>query len=195
MPSAQGSLIAPAFVVGSAAVAHRGIPRWDRSMFVAINSLPGHLQYPLWAPMQAGSLGGALGTGLLVGLRRDRNLGLEIAVAGTVAWLAAKAIKAAVGRERPSKTVGSTQLRLGAAESGLGFPSGHAALAMTSATLLGRSASRRHRLTLGAVPALVGFSRIHVGAHYPLDVLGGWALGLAVADATSRSFARFRTEA
>jgi undecaprenyl-diphosphatase len=34
-------------------------------------------------------------------------------------------------------------------------------------------------LTLGAIPA-VGLARVYVGAHLPLDIVGGAALGLAI---------------
>lgn len=33
----------------------------------------------------------------------------------------------------------------------------------------------------------VGVSRVHVGAHYPLDVGGGWAFGATIADGYRRA--------
>lgn len=174
-----------ATLAASAVVAAKGVPQWDRSLFVGVNDLPGALQYPLWAPMQVGSLGGAVGVGILVGWKRDRRLGTEVVVAGATAWLAAKVIKTAIARDRPAAAVESTELRLGAADSGLGFPSGHAALGTTTAALLARRSPSRRAIGLIAIPALVGFSRVHVGAHYPLDVVGGWALGVVVADTVS----------
>lgn len=62
---------------------------------------------------------------------------------------------------------------------GYSFPSGHST---NAATVFGALAVnlRKRWMTIVAVviPLLVGFSRIVVGAHYPTDVLGGWALGL-----------------
>ena len=65
------------------------------------------------------------------------------------------------------------------AAQGYSFPSGHSA---NASSLFGSVAAslRRKALTVIAVviAVLVGFSRVTVGAHYPTDVLCGWALGL-----------------
>ena len=70
---------------------------------------------------------------------------------------------------------------------GPGFPSGHS---MTAVTLYGlilsqvwpRLGSERTRrlaaLGAGLAVFLVGFSRLFLGDHYPLDVLGGYSFGL-----------------
>lgn len=76
-------------------------------------------------------------------------------------------------------------------ETGLGFPSGHAmaALVVGAAALYlwslrppgvrGGSWKAKARAGLGvvAVVLLVGLGRVYTGAHYPSDVLAGWALG------------------
>jgi undecaprenyl-diphosphatase len=48
------------------------------------------------------------------------------------------------------------------------------------------SASSRE---LGGLAVAVGVARMYVGAHLPLDVIGGFGLGLAV-DATVRRYLR-----
>jgi len=89
--------------------------------------------------------------------------------------------KEIIGRPRP----------VGAA---LGFPSGHVTAASTyfflAAYLIGKrlNASEGKRPLLwvaaGIIVALVGVARIVLGAHWPADLLGGVALGLAIASAT-----------
>ena len=66
-------------------------------------------------------------------------------------------------------------------QNSFGFPSGHAELAVA---LLGLIALRYRRpaltIALALLAALIGVSRLVLGVHFPLDVLGGWLLGLAV---------------
>jgi membrane-associated phospholipid phosphatase len=65
------------------------------------------------------------------------------------------------------------------------FPSGHAAAAFAFAHGVG------HVLPTAAVPlralaALVAYSRVHTGVHYPADVLAGALIGVTLSEATTR---------
>lgn len=67
------------------------------------------------------------------------------------------------------------------------FPSGHAALAFASATLLSlRDKKRRGLYFLFA--CLVGFSRIYLGYHYFFDAVGGAVIGIITAVIFNRFF-------
>jgi undecaprenyl-diphosphatase len=64
------------------------------------------------------------------------------------------------------------------------FPSGHTAAAFAFATAVG------HVLPLAGVPlrglaALVGYSRVHTGVHYPGDVIAGALIGAVVAEVSA----------
>jgi undecaprenyl-diphosphatase len=60
------------------------------------------------------------------------------------------------------------------------FPSGHAATSFAAATILA-FAFPRLALPLLVLALAVGFSRIYVGVHYPLDIAGGALIGVVVA--------------
>ena len=63
------------------------------------------------------------------------------------------------------------------------FPSGHAASSFACAATLARFAPRRVAVVLYVLAALIAYSRVYVGVHYPLDVIGGALLGLLIARA------------
>ncbi len=68
------------------------------------------------------------------------------------------------------------------AAQGYSFPSGHSASAVAAYGSLAAHEKKRKLLWVLAVvlPLLVGFSRVYVGAHFPTDVLCGWALGAVI---------------
>ena len=155
------------------------VPVLEADAFWLLNHLPAALFPVIWLPMQAGSVGavGAV-TGLAL-LARRRLLAAELAVAGVLAWGLAKIIKLFFERPRPGVLFPDAVLH-GDVVTGLGYLSGHAAIASTLATVAGPWLPRRLRRLAWALALLVGASRIYVGAHFPLDVLGGYALGWAI---------------
>ena len=151
--------------------------------FRVVNRLPDAAYPAVWPVMQFGALAAvpaAAGAALLAG---RRTLGVQLAVAGGGAWTAAKVVKRLRVRGRPPSLLADVNVR-GAEATGGGFVSGHAAvaaaLAATAAPLLGR---RGRALRLMA--PVVALSRLYVGAHLPLDALGGASLGLLIESAVS----------
>lgn len=112
----------------------------------------------------------------LVVLWRTRSwlTGLTFALAAGGGWLAAEPVKVIVHRARPDGTLLANPLL--AETSFDSFPSGHTCLAtalVVTTVLMFRSHRARRWIIAGgvAVVILVAWSRLYVGAHYPLDVL------------------------
>jgi undecaprenyl-diphosphatase len=84
-----------------------------------------------------------------------------------------------IGRARPPLVYEDPRPLVGLPHSGA-FPSGHAASAFAAATVIAW-ASRRLAVPAYLLAALVAWSRVYVGVHWPLDVIGGAALGTLVA--------------
>jgi undecaprenyl-diphosphatase len=121
--------------------------------------------------------------GLVVGLTTGRGLRGTILLAlltGLAAFAADSAsfgLKDLVHRTRPF--VAHPQIHPLYVVHSSSFPAGHAATAFAGATLLSYVAPRAAP-ALVALALLIGFSRVYVGVHYPTDVLGGSAIGVAV---------------
>ena len=82
---------------------------------------------------------------------------------------------------RPAVAVGLGQIRVvGAAKFGNSLPSGHAIFSFVTAYMLGYQRSWRWRSPLYLCAVLVCWSRVYVGAHYPLDVTAGAVVGTGV---------------
>jgi glycosyltransferase 2 family protein len=151
----------------------------ESDAFYVVNGAPAWLYAPIWPVMQLGNIFAvAIVAGIAVVTRRVR-MALDVAVAGALAWLLANQVKAAVGRGRPEDLLDDVTLR-GAPASGLGFVSGHAAVAAAVAAALTPYLSFPWKVTMWTIVAIVAFARIYVGAHFPLDVIGGAAMGWAI---------------
>lgn len=151
----------------------------EAAAFRAVNGLPESLYPPAWAVMQLGALGAAPAAAGTAWLAGDRQLAGRLLADGTAAWALSKAVKRIVRRPRPASLVPGTHRR-GRDAAGLGYLSGHAGVAVAlGAAALPRLGKAGRALALSAVP-VVGLTRIYVGAHLPLDVAGGAALGLVI---------------
>jgi undecaprenyl-diphosphatase len=115
-------------------------------------------------------------------LARRWRLAAALATAGAGVYVLAKVVKHFVLRGRPDTLLDDVTVR-GAAAHGLGFVSGHIAVVTALALVAWPWLPRWGRWVAGAAVVAVFLTRMYVGAHLPLDMVGGAALGLCVAGA------------
>lgn len=122
--------------------------------------------------------------GLLFVLKWRPDPALTVLRAGLLAYILATGAKVLVGRPRPPLLLEDVMSREIVVR-GFGFPSGHVALATAvSLALLPYLPKRLWWLPVPWV-ALVAWSRLYLGVHTPLDVVGGFCLGVFVATAST----------
>ena len=156
---------------------HEVVPRWEARLFEAVNDWPDALWPVIWPPMQLGSLVGSLLVAGAAGLRtRDRRLAVACVGASQAGYWLAKGVKNVARRGRPGDLLEGVHVRENA--SGLGYVSGHAAVAFGSATVLSPSMPTTWRPIALAAAVVVAVGRVYAGAHLPLDVFGGIGFGL-----------------
>lgn len=153
----------------------------DVAIFLLINvraNRSSWLDRAMWWLTQLGNMGTAavLATAFL--LAGGWHLAVEIVLGVISLWLVVETVKALTSRKRPYISLARARI-VGWREPGHSFPSGHTSQAFFLASLLA------HHFQLGlwfsaaiySLAALVGFTRMYVGAHYPRDVLGGLIAG------------------
>jgi membrane-associated phospholipid phosphatase len=175
---ALGMVVATVVVATTWTVVVRtGITPAEEQAFRVMNSAPDALWPVLWPPMQLGTIGAPVAIAVVAGaaLRRWRPAAAAV-FAGSLAWATAQAVKSLGVRARPDALLADVVSREGTR--GLGFVSGHAAIAAALAAALWPYLPTRFRALAVALVAAVGLARIYVGAHLPLDVLGGVAIGV-----------------
>ena len=152
----------------------------ERAVFHAVNGLPEWL----YRPMVLAQYLGVLGTPLLVAavalvLRRWR-LAAALVLLVPLKLVVEQLPKQLIARPRPGTSVPEAILR-GVPRDGRSFTSGHAIITFAIAGLLVLVLPRRWAIVAVLLAALNGVARVYLGAHNPLDVVGGAAIGLALA--------------
>jgi undecaprenyl-diphosphatase len=169
----------------SALLLKTGTVGWDRSLFRVLNEVPAGAVSVLTPLSRL-----FLPTGIIVVVvlaivyvvARNRSVlpVVTALVAAAVAWLLVHAAKAIADRPRPYQVVADAVLRQSPAH-GTSFPSSHTAVTLAVAIALAPFLARPLAWAGIGYAALVGWSRVYLGVHYPLDILAGAGIGMAAA--------------
>jgi undecaprenyl-diphosphatase len=152
----------------------------ERAAFHAVNGLPDWLYPPMLLFQYLGVL--AMPLVVAAGALAFRRWRLAAALVLVVPLKLAteRLVKLLVERERPGTTVPDAILH-GVNSAGLSFVSGHAIITFAIAGLLVLVLPRRWGIVAFVLATLNAVARVYLGAHNPLDVVGGAAIGLAIA--------------
>ena len=120
-----------------------------------------------------------IGVGLVVwGGWKGRLLVVMALLLLVVSNAVSEQLKQLFQRPRPCLALETVRLLVGCSKTNFSFPSSHASN-ITAQALLFAYSYRPIAVPLFLVAAGVGYSRVYVGVHYPLDVVGGILVGLA----------------
>ena len=171
----------------SAALLKAGATGWDVSLFRILNEVPPavasvltplvHLFLPAGIVIAV-----VLIAGYVVAWTRSVLPVAAGAVAAGAAWTLANVAKVIANRPRPYEVVADAVLRQRPAL-GTSFPSSHTAVTLAVVIALVPFLPRALAGIAVAYAVLVGWSRVYLGVHYPLDVLAGAGIGMAVGGA------------
>ncbi len=158
------------------------MPPWEEGIFRAINDFTHRFERGLWPLQQLGkALMIPVGALILWWLCRSWRPPLTLLIVSTLlGWGAANVIREIVGRDRPGSLLDDVRLGYDVPLSGVAFPSGHAIVVFTLIVVLAPYVTPRTVAAMAGLAIAVMVVRVYVGAHMPLDVVGGAGFGIVV---------------
>ena len=136
--------------------------------------------------MQLGTLSAAIVVTAVVAVATLARRPLVVVSVAIARWRpggSTTCVKEIIERPRPEAVLPTAIVRDEA--DGFGFPSGHTTVAFALAAVLHPLPPAEVRWVPWGLATAVGVARMYVGVHWPMDVVGGAALGIAIGSAAS----------
>lgn len=155
--------------------------RLDAQLFLLFNlggRRPRWLDRLMWWLTQLGSMPAAILLAAILLAMGIRRLSVEVGLGTLTLWLVVELLKVLTDRARPFHVLEGARV-VGWNEPGRSFPSGHTSQVFFLVALLCVKFEPSIATVVGLylLAAVVGYTRVFVGAHYPRDVMGGAMLG------------------
>lgn len=167
----------PLFIL-TAAIANGGAGPIETAIFTTFNSLNDNFYLFFGIIDLFGAIGMVVIVSIIVALTKRYATALKILIAGFAAYYAAYEIKLLDIRARPGALLETANVRDTYSIDTLGFPSGHAAVATVLAFTAYQYMPKKWHRPITLLAVLVGVSRLFMGVHFPMDLLGGFLIGL-----------------
>lgn len=178
------AFVAATLVFAAAAIlAARGVPAWEASFFRGINNWPSGGSQWLVTLFGIVTFFGSTWIALIsvagAFVMQTYRLAWRLALHTMSAYALITIAKQLIDRGRPAELL--TDVHARASEASLGFPSGHAAMSTVLVLTLWPYLPPKARYVIVVLfVGAVSLSRIYLGVHFPLDIVGGVAIGVAV---------------
>ena len=171
----------------SALLIKAGATSWDARLFRTLNEVPpaaASVLTPLSQLFRPAGISAVVLLTVVYLLARNRSILPIVAAAAAAgaAFVLANVAKVIANRPRPYLAMAGAVLRQSPAH-GTSFPSSHTAVTLAVAIALVPFLARPLAAAGIGYAVLVGWSRVYLGVHYPVDVLAGAGIGMAVGGA------------
>jgi undecaprenyl-diphosphatase len=160
------------------------IGRLEQDIFWFFNKLPTYIVDFALVITFAGTILFAISLAIFMLFWRRFALAAEICIAAMSAFLLAGFVKGFGIRLRPYELLNNVHTT-GIKYSDMGFPSMHMASATAIAVVISVRLGSGFRVLAWSIVVLVGLSRLVLGVHAPLDIVGGFGVGLIAGSLTN----------